>query len=348
MNPRSNGPRFTLCATYKAAARAAEELSRHDTLILDCEGRELGWPGGALSIIAIGDSTASRIFLFDTLSLSDKRHPLLLPLFALLRRSDVVKVVWDGRSDFLEIAGTYGVYMEGVLDLQLVEVAQRARRGHNKKGGRRAKHTVDYFKKLKGEPLAAFDGIHRLFGLEQCAGFYQLLHGNGGKDPAVTAMHQENQSDMWMQRPLPPPLLRYSAHDIEMIALVYDRFGPGKQGNYLKPFQELMAMSARYMQAYPTRELRALHVPLDLCRFLPLDVLTAPPAGGARYRCARCERMLSLPCFLTTHVQATPAGSRGRGGASNSQPLVRLSLCRLCDLLARRNAERIVREWIEI
>ena len=182
MNSRTKHPHFTLCATYMAAARAAEELSRHGTLILDCEGRELGMPGGALGIIAIGDSTASHIFLFDTLALSDPRHPLLIPLLTLLRRPDVLKVVWDGRSDWLEIAGTYGIYMEGVLDLQLVEVAQRARRPHNKKGGVRAKHTVEYFKKLKDEPLASFDGIHRLFGLEQCARFYQLLHGDGGKD----------------------------------------------------------------------------------------------------------------------------------------------------------------------
>ncbi len=182
MNSRTEKPHFILCDTYMAAARAAEELSRYGTLILDCEGRELSMPGGALSIIAIGDSTASHIFLFDTLALSDKQHPLLLPLFALLRRPDVVKVVWDGRSDFSQIAGTYGVYMAGVLDLQLAEVAQRARRPHNKKGGVRAKHTLDYFKKLKDEPLASFDSIYRLFGLEQCARFYQLLRGDGGKD----------------------------------------------------------------------------------------------------------------------------------------------------------------------
>ena len=146
-------------------------------------------------------------------------------------------------------------------------------------------------------------------------------------------MHHDQQSDMWMQRPLPLPLLRYSAHDIEMIALVYDRFAPGQRGDYLEPLAELLAMSARYMQAYPTRELRALHVPLDLCRFLPLDVLVPPPMWALRYSCARCVRMLTLSCFLTTQ-----AGNRG--------PVVRLSLCRLCNLLARRNEERIVREWI--
>ncbi|KAM5539782.1 hypothetical protein V8D89_006595 [Ganoderma adspersum] len=343
-NLQNTKPHFILCTTYVAAALAAEELSRHDTVILDCEGRELGMPSGALSLIAIGDSTASHIFLFDTLALPDRRHPLMSPLFALLRRPDIVKVVWDGRADFSEIAETYGVCMEGVLDLQLAEIAQRARRPHSRKGGVRAKHTLDYFKKLKDEPLESFDGIHRLFGLEQCARFYQLLRGDGGKDPAVMAMHEDQQSAMWMQRPLPPPLLHYAAHDIELIALVLDRFGPGEQGDYLGQLPELLAMSAQYMLAYPMRELRALHVPLDLCRFLPLDVLDAPPARAPRYGCARCMRMLSLACFLTTRAQAEPVG----GEASGSQRLVRLSLCRLCNLLARRNAEVIVRGWLEV
>ncbi|PIL29376.1 hypothetical protein GSI_09428 [Ganoderma sinense ZZ0214-1] len=340
-NPQNTKPLFILCATYVAAARAAEELSRHDTVILDCEGRELGIPGGALSLIAIGDSTASHIFLFDVLALSDRRHPLLSPLFALLRRTDIVKVVWDGRADFCEIAETYGVLMEGVLDLQLAEVAQRARSPHSRKGGVRARHTVGYFKKLKDEPLASFDGIHRLFGLEQCARFFQLLRGDGGKDlvsprltpsfprilaftpvemaATVMAMHADQQSAMWMQRPLPSPLLHYAAHDIELIALVLDRFAPGQRGDYLTALPDLLAMSARYMQASPTRELRALHVRLDLCRFVPLDVLKAPSAGATRLK-----------------------------EASRRQSLVRLSLCRLCDLLARRNAEVIVRDWLEV
>ena len=180
--PQNTKPRFILCTSYLAAALAAQELSRHDTVILDCEGRELGMPGGALSLIAIGDSTASHIFLFDVLALSNRWNPLLLPLFALLRRPDIVKVVWDGRADFSEIAETYGVCMESVLDLQLAEVAQRARRPHSMKAGMRAKHTLDYFKNLKDEPLDTFDGIHRLFGLEQCARFYQLLRGDAGKD----------------------------------------------------------------------------------------------------------------------------------------------------------------------
>ncbi|TBU52672.1 hypothetical protein BD310DRAFT_211457 [Dichomitus squalens] len=343
MSQTTGSMRYTLCDTYEAAAEASDALSRHETLILDCEGRDIGMPDGELGIIAIGDSTASHVYLFDTLALSNKQHPLLSRLFTLLRRPDIMKLVWDGRSDFFEIADTYGVLMQGVVDLQLAEAAQRARLNPRKRKGFRAGHTLKYFKKMQDELLAepaALEGIHRLFGLEHCAGIFQALDESGGKDPAVVAMHYERGGDMWMLRPLPAPLLRYSCHDIEMIAAMYARFS---KFGYLKPLDELKATTERYLHSYPTRELRALHASLDLCKFVPMDVLTPPIPNTMRYHCTRCERMLSLSCFSLHYADV-----QGSGETSNSQPLVRMSTCRLCTLIAQRNSGPVVAEWVAI
>ena len=38
----------------------------------------------------------------------------------------MLKVVWDGRMDYLEILSTYGVAIDGVLDLQVAEVVSRS------------------------------------------------------------------------------------------------------------------------------------------------------------------------------------------------------------------------------
>ena len=171
---------FVLCDTYSAVSQAVVELSSSSVLIVDCEGRNIGMPGGALSVIAVGDYEASRIFLFDVLALSDKYHPLLAPLLSLLRRPDITKLLWDGRADSFEIAETYGVQMGGVLDIQLVEVVQRGRR---KSKGWRQNHTADYFKRLKAElDPAALEGIHRLFGLDHCAGLYGVVGAGEGKN----------------------------------------------------------------------------------------------------------------------------------------------------------------------
>ena len=182
MSPSNAG--FTLCATYEEAAAAASELSRLSTVILDCEGRDIGVPGGALSIIALGDSTASRIFLFDVVALPDAQNPLLEPLLSLLRSDDITKLVWDGRCDFTEIADTYGVQLGGVLDLQLVEIAERPNNARKMPFSLRARHTRSLFsgmRELTQDP-SALDGVHRLLGLEHCVKVFQLLSGLAPKD----------------------------------------------------------------------------------------------------------------------------------------------------------------------
>ncbi|RPD55495.1 hypothetical protein L226DRAFT_574537 [Lentinus tigrinus ALCF2SS1-7] len=348
-------PTYILCDTYEAASQAVVELSQCSTLIVDCEGRDIGMPGGALSIIAVGDRSGSPLFLFDVLALSDKSHALLAPFLSILRRPDITKVMWDGRADSFEIAETYGVQMGGVLDLQLVEVVQRGRR--LRKDGWRRNHTIDYFKDTKDELTAdpaSLEGIHRVYGLERCLGLYRLIKKGEGKNSEVVAQHG---TDVWLQRPLPPTLLEYSAHDIQLIAKLFARFQ--KKGQYLNDPEALKAMSARYMEVYSSRELTAKHVPLDLCKFVPLEVLAPPKDGVSRFECARCERVLSLASFSTAPVasvkivdadDAAPSVEREPEpeAQDNTVAKQRLTLCRLCHLVAREKSEADLGEWVAI
>ncbi len=174
-------------------------------------------------------------------------------------------------------------------------------------------------------------------------------------------MHEQDRTEVWMQRPLPEALLDYSAHDIHIIAQLFARFE--KKGHYLDDQEALKATSARYMDACPTRELRAKHAQLDLSKFVPLGVLTPPPEGMPTFECARCERMLSLRCFSTS---ARPPSEESKAAGPASDPAApagvtpeevtaeegqstmtwRLTLCRLCSLLARRHSEVALGEWV--
>ena len=136
---------------------------------------------------------------------------------------------------------------------------------------------------------------------------------------------------MWTNRPLPSVLLQYAAHDIEVIARLYKRFLKASRNSFFANLPALKAASMRYMSVYTTREMHALHEPQDLLRFMPLDVLDAPDPSAPRYRCGRCERELSISCFKTEIA----------GGLKT-----RMSLCRLCVLLARRRKEASLGEWI--
>ena len=96
-----------------------------------------------------------------------------------------------------------------------------------------------------------------------------------------------------------------SDSDVQIIGALYSRLRlMRKSVPSGRPSLELIkAASARYMRSWPSRELKELHVPLDLAKFVPLDVLHAPTPHSPRYRCRRCERMLSLPCFFTRSVK---------------------------------------------
>lgn len=182
----STEPRITLVSTYKEVEAAVQTLSRHPTLVLDCEGRDLCMPNGVLSIISLADPMASDIHLFDILALADKQNPSLSSLFSILRDKLVTKLVWDGRHRFMEIADKYGVIIDGIVDVQVVEVMLRPE--HDLYGSMRAKHTVDYFKKSSivmdhyASDPSLLDGIHRIMGMEYCAAAVGLHKEIAGKD----------------------------------------------------------------------------------------------------------------------------------------------------------------------
>ncbi|KAI0717810.1 ribonuclease H-like domain-containing protein [Cerioporus squamosus] len=333
------GTSYTIITTYEQAAIAAGALARYSTLILDCEGQDFGRPNGVLSILSIGTYPASdTVYLFDVLALQDKDNALLASLLSLLRDPGVGKLVWDGRSDFLELGLTYGVVVEGILDMQLAEVMRRPSYLNN--------HALAYFSKskavmrdLQNNP-GLLDGIYRLVGLDHCAGILRVLDALGGKDPAVTNLHRSDGGSMWLNRPLPAMLLDYAARDIYLISRVSDVLLRRVD------VEQLRGASARYMRVYPTRELKEAHVPLELSKFVPLDVIEAPPPDALQYRCARCERMLSLSCFATRSAVVEgvePDETVQDDGASGHW--WRWTMCRLCVLIAVRNAEAQMESW---
>ena len=157
---------------------------------------------------------------------------------------------------------------------------------------------------------------------------------------AVVALHNDSGSAMWMDRPLPPILLHYAAHDIEIIARVYLRFegGLGRRRKGKSPFYtlhlpELKMASARYVRVIPSRAQRARFAEMGLSRFMPLEVLKPPPKHAGRFTCYRCDLWLSLACFSTNMKDVTRW---------------RLSFCKLCTLLAHKESEESVGEWVVV
>jgi len=79
-----------------------------------------------------------------------------------------MKVVWDGRMDFIELWSTYNVSIgKNVCDLQVAEVLSRS----NFRGERddeRLSRLATYFGPQVWKNPLQFMGIHRVVGLQQC------------------------------------------------------------------------------------------------------------------------------------------------------------------------------------
>ncbi|KAI0752937.1 ribonuclease H-like domain-containing protein [Daedaleopsis nitida] len=344
-------PNYTLVSRYEEVPAAVEALSQHQTMILDCEGKNLGLPGGIMSIFSLADADASHIYVFDALALDDKHHALMSPIFSLLRNSKIRKLVWDGRAPFMELAEAYGVLVDGVFDVQLAEVMQRP--PHDRHGTLRGKLTADYFKRCQGvmedfaSDPAVLDGIHRAISLEHCAGIMGILKDLGMKQESLDA----SADDKWRKRPLSPLLLKHAVRDVFLVSHVHFQLEKHTPPVRRVGSKKIRAASTRYLRAYPTRELKELHVTLELSKFVPLDVLEVLDFKAQRYKCARCERMLSLSCFFTREITRELDGEFVESLNRSGSRVQRMRSCRLCFLIARRqtsNREVALQDWVLI
>jgi hypothetical protein len=184
---------YEVCSTPSSIIAAVAILRHCPYIFLDCEGFSIGSEDGVLSIVSLGTpfftthnagaptfpplgapsnavDTAQRIYLIDVLALDDSARAALA---ALLSADDIIKVVWDGRNDEIELREALGVGMTSrILDLQIVEVCGRAAVFGETNALRlrrikwRAKGVVNK------ETKKLFLGMHTMLGMDGCIAEY--------------------------------------------------------------------------------------------------------------------------------------------------------------------------------
>ncbi|KAK7678046.1 hypothetical protein QCA50_018987 [Cerrena zonata] len=343
-----NAP-YTFVETYNQLADAVLILSRSPYLVVDCEGYDIAQPDGKLSLLTIGTAEARDLFVIDVLNIKDKEEASVVDLLALFTNEAIPKIMWDGRGDFVEIFDWYGVEMQGILDLQIAEVAKQAR--HETEPTRQARFArqLQYGWKAVRKHKELFSGIHILPGLDGVVRSYKLGE-HLAKDTEVVAMHRAGESGRWMERPLPERLIQYAANDVYLIAVVYTFFLEKK---WIQ--KELKAQSYRYINAEKTREDKQRRQQIGASRLLPLGVLSDPSAlYGTLHVCAWCKRLLDLGSFQhSSYTQPTPGekgkkskkGQKGNVGG-NTRSLRRKPCCRVCVVSAMKSEVTIDKEWI--
>ncbi|KAH8103371.1 ribonuclease H-like domain-containing protein [Cristinia sonorae] len=323
---------YLICNTAADCHLAYQILYRASFLILDCEGNNLGRAGGCVTLICVGTPLAENIFLFDTLSPALSPRDLD-PLWQLFSSPLILKIVWDGRMDYLELWSSYKVRLEGVLDLQVAEVVSRVTMRGEGEEHRLGRLANSYFSKNAVQKHGEqYEGINVLIGLQQCCQ-ESGLGEEFVKDPEVKQMHKDKKADMWTQRPLPGKLLQYAAKDIQLISMLCTVFIqrcwiPSLPG----PYNTLLAQCARYVSAHVEQGKSEETDPFRPTGLMPLDVLTQP--WGLQYKCTGCNRSLSMSCYTLDDSDGFYRRRRTR--------------CNLCHVLATKYRLRADPEWFVV
>ncbi|KAJ3972710.1 ribonuclease H-like domain-containing protein, partial [Lentinula raphanica] len=288
---------FVLCDTPESFSIAIHALKLSLGFVVDCEGLDLGRQNGRLSLLSIRSipplPNPSINYIFDFLSLPSS---LLQPLFALLSSSSVLKIVFDGRMDYSALYHEYGVVMENVLDLQLVDVASRYVRGERPEctGQHRSRLAACFGYASIRREKEVFKNVQVLQGLGGCMIEHNLYL-------ILTRFSMIVNHDIWMDRPVPDEHLQYAAHDVEMIYTLYAHL---TQQGYINPYLRiLLYQSKRYVSIWSD----APPVSGDDYRshpILPLEIIDAFPENeyGSRPTkgtivCGGCARTLTTDSF---------------------------------------------------
>ncbi|KAI0759905.1 ribonuclease H-like domain-containing protein [Irpex lacteus] len=304
------------CATSDSVEIARVVLSTFQTIFMDCEGVELGVRGGSLCILSLGGIPPYapqnlHIYLIDVLHLP---LDILRSILDLIASPEVTKVLWDGRLDYSALYHDFGVQMQNVVDLQIVDILSRKSRDTPKRHIQRFNGYVVPGMLKKKEVQARYANVDRLS---------SLLRAVREHKPVGYKQFKKKRVDyqVWgAARPLPTDYITYAARDIEMIAALYEIF---LSRNYItsRNLPSLSAKSSRYIKFWANRQ------PKTATRndffignaFLPLEVVddisdtAASIPGEQKRQCRRCSRLLTHASFPPVSGQLQLSGpSTGR------------------------------------
>ncbi|GAW01746.1 3 -5 exonuclease and kh-i domain-containing protein [Lentinula edodes] len=229
---------FILCDTEASFSSAVSLLEPSSSLIIDCEGLDLGVNGGALSLVCIRSMAPqiSQNFLFDFVALSALRCSLQ-PLFSLLTSPTILKILYDGRMDFSALYHGYNMELVNVIDLELVDIKSRFTRGETpEKHKQRLMRCFSYKQVNNVRSAYKYKDVHVFQGLGSCL----IEHGCKATSPKKHVDHE-----LWMTRPLPNEYLQYAAHDVEIIDALHSHF---VQAGYID--QDIPAQSQRFVSIW--------------------------------------------------------------------------------------------------
>jgi len=266
------------------------------TLAVDLEGVNLG-RHGTITIITV--ATRDVVFLFDLLKLGAGAFERGLK--SLLEDPAAEKLMFDCRHDADALWHLYGVFLDGVLDLQLMDILLR----------RNMLHSTSF--PVHSRKLHMIHkGVERLNGYGSCAAYHvaELKREMAAfKDVGKNLLLR--QQDLWNRRPLTEEMISYCCVDTSPMFRLFDALSGKMLSKYRGPEYVKRAREASRQYADNMRKMPAFtgsiyeehnYLPFDMDIFLEFEEMPPKPGdeqGGIL--CPNCKRMYQAHYYLSVH-----------------------------------------------
>ena len=280
-----------------AISELKRKIAERNTLLaVDCEGDSLSRKG-ALTIITV--ATEEKVYIFDVLKLG--QLVFTSGLGEILEDKSREKLTFDCRQDSDALWHQFKVKLEGVLDLQLLEVIYRRENptagstvntprfsAANTRGGRRNRRSQ--------RP----DEVERINGFGRCIELYL-------QDEKLTKIKDKGKrlikldTKVWTRRPLTDDLIHYCTVDTMAMFRLYNKMKDVNGGEQAR----LRVASRKYADLYRGKTARFFNY-YETNPFLPLDII--PEKGtldfpAANTECMGCHRRFPREEFSITQLR---------------------------------------------
>ena len=271
---------------------------RNTLLAVDCEGDSLSRKG-ALTIITV--ATEEKVFIFDVLKLG--QLVFTSGLGEILEDKSREKLTFDCRQDSDALWHQFKVRLNGVLDLQLLEVIYRRENPAdsstvntprfsttNKRSGRGGR---------RNRRSQRTDEVEKIYGFGRCIELYL-------QDEKLTKMKNKGKEllkedeELWTKRPLTDDLIQYCIGDTMAMFRLYSKMKDVNGGEQAR----LRVASEKYIDLYRGKTERSFD-DYETNAYLPLDII--PDKGTvdlpfANTECTRCHRRFPREEFSITQL----------------------------------------------
>ena len=262
--------------TLETSIETIKEAVSQDPLIaFDCEGERLS---RERDLCLMSVATRTKAYLIDVKVL--KTMPFEKGIRNILEDANIKKLMFGCRADSNALYHQFNVKLDGVLDLQLLEVIKE----HSDKVGI-----------TTGKRSERYDEVVRLKGLLKCIEVYL-----DDDDMVQKKMKGSGRSSDWKRRPLLPHELDYAVTDVLSLFKLFEKLQPDSEEK-----KQLEIASGIYVDLKRSKVDRTFDEYDGHC-YIPIDVIppkgqTVFKSGYSRTMCTTCKR--SFPRDEFSNIQ---------------------------------------------